>query len=159
MRPPKWRPTPLPEDSRYVRDATSGMAWHRVDTRVMYIDTDRSGVVYHSNYLRYFELGRGTLLRDAEFPYRAVEEAGFIYPIVDLGVTFHKPLRYDDRMWIYTRFREVRHVHVTFDYLITSFEGDEVVCRGFTKHCATNTDGTPVAVDPMTLGVHQRFPS
>ena len=42
--------------------------WHRCETRVLYADTDRSGLVYHSNYFRFFELGRATLMRDTPYP-------------------------------------------------------------------------------------------
>ena len=91
MRPRPLNGEPLESDARYVRDVESGLVWHRTSYRVLYADTDRSGVVYHLNYLRYFEVGRTTLLRDANFPYREVEESGFVYPVVELGVRFHRP--------------------------------------------------------------------
>ena len=53
--------------------------------RTLYADTDRSTVVYHANYLRYFEFGRASLMRDAAYPYREIEESGYVYPIIDLG--------------------------------------------------------------------------
>ena len=60
MRPKPFRPEPLdPPRSDYVRDAATGLVWHRASYRSLYVDTDRSQVVYHANYLRYFEVGRG----------------------------------------------------------------------------------------------------
>ena len=159
MRPAPFRPEPLSAgDARYVRDATTGLVWHRTEHRVLYADTDRSGVVYHANYFRYCELGRATLLRDADFPYRAVEDAGYVYPIIDLGLSFFKGLVYDEAMWIHTRFREVQRVRIAFDYVITSIDSGAFVCSGFTRHCALNEKGTPVAVDPMTIRVYEGFP-
>ena len=54
MRPKPFKPEIYNNDERYVRDLTTGLVWHRSVYRVLYIDTDRSQVVYHSNYLRYF---------------------------------------------------------------------------------------------------------
>jgi acyl-CoA thioester hydrolase len=53
--------------------------------RTLYADTDRSQVVYHANYLRYFEFGRASLMRDAAYPYREIEESGYVYPIISTG--------------------------------------------------------------------------
>ena len=92
MRPPRFSPTPLDSNDAFVRDAVSGEVYHRVETRVLYVETDRSGVVHHANYLRYFELGRGALMRELGYPYAAVEAAGYVYPIVDLGVRYLQPL-------------------------------------------------------------------
>jgi acyl-CoA thioester hydrolase len=158
VRPPPFQTTPLESDPRYARDATTGIVWHRVNHRVLYGDTDRSQVVYHANYFRYFELGRASLLRDANFPYRAVEESGFVYPIFQCGLDFFKPLFYDDPMWVHSRFRELEGVRVSFEYTITHLESGQLICRGFTRHCATNVRGVPVAVDPMTTAVRAAFP-
>ena len=76
-------------------------------------------MVYHSNYLRYFEFGRASLMRDAAYPYREIEESGYVYPIIDLGITFYKPLYYDDLIWVHTRPIELERVRLKFDYLIT----------------------------------------
>jgi acyl-CoA thioester hydrolase len=158
MRPRPLRTEPLANDPRYVRDGGTGLVYHRLEHRVIYADTDRSGVVYHANYFRYFEVGRATLLRDAKFPYRVVEESGFVYPIYKLGCDFHAALHYDDAMWVHTRFRMLEGVRVGFDYAITHVGAADVVCTGFTLHCATNGKGQPVAVDPMTVQVYESFP-
>ena len=158
MRAPEFFPAPYEKDPRFVRDGKGGLVWHRVDQRVLFADTDRTGAVYHANYLRFFELGRVSLLRDCGFPLRQVEGDGFVYPIFNLGLEYFRPLGYDDPMWIHTRFRELRPVTIDFDYLITHAETDAVLCRGFTRHCATNRKGTPVAVDPITVGIFKRFP-
>ena len=67
MQPKPFKPKVLDGDPRYVRDTVGGLVWHRCKSRILYADTDRSQVVYHGNYLRYFELGRATLMRDAAY--------------------------------------------------------------------------------------------
>ncbi|MFH2005524.1 MAG: thioesterase family protein [bacterium] len=156
------RPKPfIPEaqaDQRYARDQTTGLMYHRVHHRVLYADTDRSGVVYHANYFRYFELGRASFMRDVGFPYAEVEASGIIYPIVELGLKYYRPLVYDDAMWVHTRPADLERVRVKFDYVITHIDSGELVCRGFTQHCAANERGVPVAVDPITVNAWKNFP-
>ena len=74
------------------RDADTGLVWHCCTQRTLYADTDRSSVVYHANYLRYFEFGRTSLMREADYPYKEIEARGYVYPIVDLGINFYEPL-------------------------------------------------------------------
>jgi len=158
MRPPRFSPQALEAPPAFVRDAVSGHVFHRVGTRVLYVDTDRSGVVHHANYLRYFELGRGELMREVGYPYADVEDAGYVYPIVDLSIRYLEPLHYDDPIWIHTRPSDRDRVRVTFDYVITHQETGAQVCRGYTRHCASNSRGIPVAVDPTTVATWEQFP-
>jgi len=158
MRAPDFRPVPHEKDHRYVRDQAAGLVWHRSHYRILFADTDRTGAVYHGTYFRFFELGRATLLHDGGFPFRQVEEEGHSYPIFQLGLDFFRPLQYDDPIWVHSRIREVQRVRFDFEYIITHAESNVVICRGFTRHCATNRKGQPVEVDPMTLAISSGFP-
>lgn len=158
MRPPAFSPQPLDGRPAFVRDAVTGLVYHRVAHRVLYADTDRSGVVYHANYLRYFELGRGSLMREVGYPYAEVEAAGFVYPVVDLGIRFLRALRYDDPLWVHTRPADRDRVRVTFEYVLTHQDDGEQICRGFTQHCALGAQGVPTAVDPITVRTWNDFP-
>ena len=146
------------DDDRYVRDGTDGRVWHRCRHRTLYVDTDRSQVVYHANYLRYFELGRASLMRDAAYSYREIENDGYVYPIIEIGVNYYSPLYYDDLMWIYTRPSDLERVRLRFDYVITEEKSGEIVCKGFTRHCAVSNSGNPVEVDKKTVQLWKVFP-
>ena len=159
MKPRPFRTEPQGEDDRYVQEAATGLIWHRCRMRTLYADTDRSTVVYHANYLRYFEFGRTSLMRDLAYPYKEIEDSGYVYPIFDLGVSFYQPLYYDDLMYIHTRPVNLERVRLQFDYLITHQEKGHIICTGFTKHCALNLSGTPVAVDPKTVQLWKSFPA
>lgn len=158
MRPEPFTPEALNNDERYVRDKTGGLVWHRCSNRVLYADTDRSQLVYHANYLRFFELGRATLMRDAAYPYREIEESGYTYPIIEVGIKYYGPLYYDDSMWIYTHPGELERVRLQFDYIITNEQTNEIACKGFTRHCAVNPSGIPVAIDEKTVHLWKVFP-
>ncbi|MCP4682472.1 MAG: acyl-CoA thioesterase [Desulfobacterales bacterium] len=140
-----------------MRDKTDGKVWHQCDYRTQYVDTDRSKVVYHANYLHYYDFGRTSLMRDAGYPYLEIEENGYLYPIIEIGVKYHSPLYYDDPMRIYTRPGLLERVRLQFDYIILN-EKNNIICRGFTKHCAMNTSGTPVAIDDKTVHLWKVFP-
>ncbi len=159
MRPKPFQAEAIEGGPSFIRNRADGRVWHRVQSRVMYADTDRSGNVYHAHYLRYFELGRAALLRDVAISYRETEESGYIYPVVKTEVSYHHPLYYDALFWIMTRPAQLERVKVQFEYVITLNDMTTVVCTGFTRHCATNRKGTPVAVDDKTSGLWKSFPS
>lgn len=148
----------IADDQRYVRNQTDGLVWHCCHHRTLYADTDRSQVVYHANYLRYFEFGRTSLMRDAAYAYREIEESGYVYPVIQIGVTYYTPLYYDDAMWIHTRPAELERVRLQFDYIITDESRTKIICKGFTRHCAVNASGIPVEVDEKTVRLWKVFP-
>jgi acyl-CoA thioester hydrolase len=158
VRPKPFIAEPLDGQSSYVRDKSSGLTWHRCDMRTLYADTDRSQVVYHAHYLRYFEFGRASLMRETAYPYREIEESGYVYPIIKVGIDYFRPLYYDDHMYIHTRPADRERVRLQFDYIITHGETGDIVCKGFTRHCATNAAGRPVEIDPKTVRLWEIFP-
>lgn len=158
MKPKPFKPEIYNGDSRYVKDSITGFVWHRCQNRTLYIDTDRSSVVYHSNYFRYFELGRATLMRDNNYPYFSIENNGYVYPIIETGIKYYTPLFYDDLMWIHTRPDKLERVKLQFDYIITNVETGELICTGFTTHCALNKSRVPVAIDSKTVELWKTFP-
>ena len=161
MRPKPFRPQAFDAgngEGAYVRDQTSGLVWHRCHLRTLYADTDRSQVVYHSNYLRYFEFGRASLMREAAYAYKEIEASGFVYPIIATALEYFRPLHYDDPMHIHTRPGNLERVKLQFDYVITHVPSGDLVCTGFTRHCAVNAKGTPVGIDEKTLHLWAIFP-
>lgn len=158
MRPKPFIPEVFNNDVRYVRDRTEGIIWHRCKNRTLYADTDRSQIVYHANHMRFFEIGRASLMRDSGCSYRKIEESGLIYPIIEVGIKYYAPLYYDNVMWIHTRPAKLERVRIQFDYIITHADSNDIVCKGFTIHCAINSSGTPVAIDEKTLQIWKTFP-
>ena len=77
--------------------------WHQSQLRVRYEETDQMGVVYHANYLTWFEIGRTELIRALGYPYRKIEEKGLLLPVTEADLKFRKPAHYDDLIGIYTR--------------------------------------------------------
>ena len=79
-----------------------------MEIRVYYEDTDAGGVVYHSNYLKYFERGRTEYLRDRGFSVGEMAQRGFIFPVVHLEIDYRAPALHDDLLKVETVVLEIR---------------------------------------------------
>ena len=86
---------------------------HLFPVRVYYEDTDLSGMVYHANYLRWFERARSDMLRLLGIDQRAAAEAGEgTYTVAELTIRYHAPARLDDAVTIATQATEIRAASV-----------------------------------------------
>ncbi len=114
----------------------------RTQITVRYAETDMMGIVYHGNYLPWFEVGRTTLLKECGLPYRELEAQGYLLPVTELGMKFHKPALYDDTVTVITQLRERPLLRIRLDYEVR--RGDELLVTGFTIHGFINKTGEPV---------------
>ncbi len=91
------------------------MKEHEIQVRVRYSETDQMGVVYHGNYVPYFEMGRVEWLRNKGVSYKSMEERGIALPIVSMNINYKKPARYDDLLTVKTTFKSQTSVKIEFD--------------------------------------------
>ena len=70
--------------------------------RVRYSETDKMGVVYHGNYIQYFEVGRVEYMRDIGVVYANLEKEGIGMPVVNIDINYRKPAVYDEELTIET---------------------------------------------------------
>ncbi|ANY74842.1 thioesterase [Paenibacillus ihbetae] len=97
--------------------------WFHTSFRVRYQETDQMGVVYHANYLNWFEIGRTEMIRELGFSYREMEEAGALLPVVDLDVKYHQPARYDDQITVFTRMIDFSPLRIHYAYEVRRMSG------------------------------------
>ncbi len=114
----------------------------RSQITVRYAETDMMGIVYHGNYLPWFEVGRTTLLKECGIVYRDLEAQGYRLPVIELGSKFFKPALYDDTVTVITRLRERPLLRIRLDYEVR--RADELLVTGFTIHTFINQAGEPV---------------
>lgn len=146
-----------------MKSVTPG-PWFRHCLRVRYQETDQMGVVYHANYLNWFEIGRTELIRQMGFPYTDIEAKGFLLPVIHAEIDFHKPAKYDDVVMIYTRIESYTNVRIEMGCQVhradpeqisdvesaveSGFEpSGELLVRGLTRHVWVNRDFRPVRID------------
>jgi acyl-CoA thioester hydrolase len=127
-----------------------------LELRVIYGDTDQMGVVYHGNYLRYFEAARGWFIRARGHSYRDMEASGYQLPVVEASVRYRRPLRYDDLFHVDVVIGERRPASVRFDYRIHL--GDELCADGFTLHACVDARGKPVRWPPAMIAMLEAAP-
>ena len=112
--------------------------------RVRYAETDKMGVVYHSNYLVWFEIGRTDWLRDTGWTYRSMEEEGIQLPVIEAHCEYRLGARYDDEVEIRTRAKKLSPVRVQFDYEAARRADGASFATGYTVHATIDRSGRPV---------------
>lgn len=95
-----------------------------------YALTDQMGVVYHSRYAEFMEIGRVESLRQLGFTYKDMETEGIIMPVTELQIRFLRPARYDDVVTIATTLREIPHNHKITFYTEIFNEKKELLITG-----------------------------
>jgi acyl-CoA thioester hydrolase len=109
--------------------------------RVRYAETDQMGVVYHANYLVWFEVGRVEFIRSLGLDYRVMErEDGVGIAVVDVSARYKSPARYDDELIIETRLLAARGAIVKFGYRIVRAPDRALLCEGETMHVVVDRE-------------------
>ncbi len=85
--------------------------------RAYYYDTDHMGVVYHANYLKWMEIARTEYFRDV-FPYKKIEDMGFLMPVKTLSIDYINSVKYDEEVEIVIELKEISSIKVGFYYEI-----------------------------------------
>jgi acyl-CoA thioester hydrolase len=117
--------------------------------RVRYAETDQMGVVYHSNYLIWFEVGRVELIRQMGLDYKKMEEEeGCGISVVDVHARYRAPARYDDELVIETRLLAARGAVVKFGYRILRVGDRALLCEGETMHVCVGKDMKKMCLPP-----------
>lgn len=107
------------------------VAEHEVEIR--YAETDQMGVVYHSNYLVWLELGRTKLIQDLGFSYVEMEKEGIISPVLDLQISYRKAMRYGEKAIVKTWVDTVSPLRVVYGYEIYNGEGELCITASTTN--------------------------
>ncbi len=111
--------------------------------RVRYAETDQMGVVYHANYLVWFEVARTDLLRHLGWTYREMEASGVRLPVIEVQCTYRSPARYDDELEVRATGKLLSAVRVEFTYEAVLKAGGVSSAVGVTRHAALNVNGRP----------------
>jgi len=131
--------------------------WSETRLRVRYAETDQAGVVYHSNYLIWFEVGRVELCREHGFNYRDMErEADAFLPVTEARVKYRVPAKYDNEILVRTRVLEVRSRAIKFAYEVRRASDATLLATGETHHVVMNGQGRARAFPPKYAELMRR---
>jgi len=108
--------------------------------RVRYAETDQMGVVYHSNHLIWFEVGRVELMRQMGFSYRDMErDDGRFIAVAEATCRYRAPVYYDDEVIVRTRLKHVREAVIVFSYELARADNGTLLAEGETTHIVTDS--------------------
>jgi len=113
--------------------------WHETEIRVRYAETDKMGIVHHSNYLIWFEAGRSDLCRARGFSYKEMEEQdNALMVVAESYVRYKSPAFYEDVLTVRTQVAEVRSRSIRFIYEIFRNSDETLLAEGETLHLVTD---------------------
>lgn len=115
------------------------MEWHETEIRVRYAETDQMGIVHHSNYLVWFELGRSEFCRARGFSYKEMEEKdNALMVVAESYCRYKSPAHYEDVLIVRTQIGELRSRSIRFIYEIHRAADETLLAEGETLHLVTD---------------------
>ncbi|PWA09609.1 acyl-CoA thioesterase [Flavobacterium sp. ZT3R18] len=130
---------------------------HQIQVRVRYSETDQMGVVYHGNYIPYFEIGRVEWLRNKGISYKKMEESGIALPIVNMNINYKKSAVYDELLTVHTVFKSQTSVKIEFDCAIYNEAKELLTTAQFMLVFVSLKTGRPTAPPDYILELLKTF--
>ncbi|MBQ7718491.1 MAG: acyl-CoA thioesterase [Clostridia bacterium] len=114
--------------------------------KVKYYETDKMGIVHHSNYIRWMESARMDLFEQMGFPFARLEEMGAISPVVSVSCEYKSPTKFDDKIGIKVEVEEFKGVRLFLKYTVFNAETNVTAAIGHSSHCFVDSDNKPVVL-------------
>lgn len=130
---------------------------------VRYAETDKMGVVYHANYLVWFEVARTEFLEKLGFPYKSTfEDKGVMSPVLQAHVEYNRPFTYGDTAVVYTYITKNTPVKTEYSYEIYELndnpETDKPRVSGTTLHCLVDAETfKPVSIKRYAADLYEAY--
>jgi acyl-CoA thioester hydrolase len=125
--------------------------------RVIYADTDAMGIVYHTNYIKWFEVGRNELMRQLGVAYTELEKLGLNMPLTKVSCHYLLPAKYDQLLTVETKFDYIKRASIRFNSYIWDEEGKKLLVEGYTIHACTNMEGKIRRLPQLLLDLINKF--
>ena len=125
--------------------------------RIYYYETDKMGIVHHSNYIRLFEEARLDMMNKIGINYKELEEIGIIIPVISVSCKYLIPLYYDDDVSVYSKVTKFNGVKMEVLYEIYK-EGSESVCtKGQSGHCFLDKEMNPFRMNKLYPDLYKKL--
>ncbi len=97
-----------------------------------YAETDQMGIVHHSVYPIWFEVGRTDFIKQLGIPYSQLEKEGVMLPLAALNCKYHAPVRYEDEIILETSISKVLAAKIEFHFIVRHKDSGIVAAEGMT---------------------------
>ena len=127
------------------------------ERKINYYETDRMGVVHHSNYIRYLEEARCYFLENIGIPFEVLEENGITIPVLGVNCNYKYHVTFGDTLQIRVFIKEYTGVRMTVGYDVKEKETGKVVIVAETKHCFTDRNLKPINLKKYAPEISNKF--
>ncbi len=124
---------------------------------INYYETDKMGVVHHSNYIRYMEEARTVWLESIGMPFFLLEENNITIPVLGVSCDYKHHVTFGDTIIINLSIKEYNGVRMTVEYNMTDSKTGNTVLLGETRHCFTNKDLRPINLKKVNKEFSDNF--
>lgn len=123
-----------------------------------YSETDQMGVIYHSNYFVWFEVGRTDYLKGSTISYKEMESMGIILPVIEVNCKYKTSAKYADNLIVKTSIDTLSATRIKFNYQIIREEDNVLIAEGFTEHAFVSKEhGRPINLKKKHQGIYQQL--
>ncbi len=123
--------------------------------KVRYYETDKMGIVHHSNFIRWLEEARLDWLEQLGISFADLEKRGVVSPVMNVECRYKKPVFYGDTVKIATKLANYNGKTFDFIYSIYNAQSDKLVAEGRSTHCFTNLEGRAAVVTELFPELHE----
>ena len=124
------------------------------ERKINYYETDRMGIVHHSNYIRYLEETRCDWMESVGIPMSLLEERGFTIPVLEVNCRYLHSVTSGDVIRIAPKITTYNGVRMTISYVVTDQKTGETVAEASSGHCFTTLDLHPVNMKKKAPEIH-----
>ena len=129
------------------------------ERKINYYETDRMGVVHHSNYIRYMEEARCAWLDSIGIPFSKIEERNLTIPVLGASCNYKYHVTFEDTIVIELKLKQYNGVRMSFSYVFTDKKTGKLVLTGETKHCFTDVNLKPINLKKYAQDFNEKFES
>lgn len=130
---------------------------YKYERKINYYETDRMGVVHHSNYIRFLEEARCNWLESIGLPFATLEENGITIPVLAVNCEYKHHVTFNDVIIVEMVVKEYTGVRMTVQYRIINKNTSDIVLVGETKHCFTNKNLRPINLKRFNKEFSNKF--
>ena len=129
----------------------------KYERKINYYETDKMGIVHHSNYIRFLEETRVVWMENADMPFEELEKIGITIPVLGVNCEYKKHVTFGDTIIIKPFVKEYTGVRLTVGYEVTNKENGKIVLLGETKHCFTDKNLKPLNLKKAAPDFSEKF--